>query len=78
MLVVARRGMRGYRRGACMAVEGACMVAGGLRGIRRDTVNERAVRILLECILVERKGRQYRYQGVKNFTSLTRYAVYAR
>ena len=25
---------------------------GGMRGIRRDTVNERAVRILLECILV--------------------------
>ena len=33
---------------------GACMVAGGggVRGIRRDTVNERAVRILLECIIV--------------------------
>ena len=30
------------------------MVAGGggVRGIRQDTVNERAVRILLECILV--------------------------
>ena len=26
---------------------------GGMRGIRRDTVNERAIRILLECILVE-------------------------
>ena len=25
---------------------------GGMRGIRRDTINERAVRILLECILV--------------------------
>ena len=30
---------------------GACMVAGGV-WIRRDTDNERAVRILLECILV--------------------------
>ena len=29
---------------------GVCMV--GVRRIRRDTVNERAVRILLECILV--------------------------
>ena len=29
---------------------------GGVRRIRRDTVNERAVRILLECILVF-KGR---------------------
>ena len=47
--------------GVCMvAGRGACMVAGGcawlprggLRRIRRDTVNERAVRILLECILV--------------------------
>ena len=28
---------------------------GGVRTIRRDTVNERAVRILLECILVVRK-----------------------
>ena len=25
---------------------------GGMHGIRRDTVNERAVSILLECILV--------------------------
>ena len=45
--------------GACVVVGGmhgswgACMVAvGGVRGIRRDTVNEQAVRILLECILV--------------------------
>ena len=38
--------------GVCV-VEGACMVAGGcVHRIRRDTVNERAVRILLECILV--------------------------
>ena len=29
---------------------GACMV-GGVHGIRRDIVNERAVHILLECIL---------------------------
>ena len=34
-----------------MVAGGAC-VAGGMRGIRRDTVNERAVRILLECILL--------------------------
>ena len=33
-------GVRGFFRG------------GGVRRIRRDTVNERAVRILLECILV--------------------------
>ena len=55
-------------RGGC-GCGGACVVAGGLRGcrglhgcgeggmrgcgIRRDTVNERAVRILLECILVK-------------------------
>ena len=33
---------------------GGCVVAGegGVHRIRRDTVNERAVRILLECILV--------------------------
>ena len=44
--------------GACMVVggmhgcEGMCGCQGGMCGIRRDTVNERAVRILLECILV--------------------------
>ena len=31
---------------------GACVVAGGVHRIRQDTVNERAVRILLECMLV--------------------------
>ena len=32
--------------------EGACVVGRGVHGIRRDTVNEQAVRILLECILI--------------------------
>ena len=31
---------------------GACIVVGGMRGTQRDTVNEQAVRILLECILI--------------------------
>ena len=31
---------------------GACVAAGGVCRIRQETVNERAVRILLECILV--------------------------
>ena len=43
-------GVRGV--GACVVLGGA----GGVRGIRRDTVNERAVRILLECILVRSLG----------------------
>ena len=38
-------GVRGFLRG----VRG--FFRGGMRRIRRDTVNERAVRILLECIL---------------------------
>ena len=43
--------------GVCMVaggawLRGACVVAGGVHRIRGDTVNERAVRILLECILV--------------------------
>ena len=60
-------------RGACMVVGdawllggvhgcwGACVVAevGGVRRIRQDTVNERAVRILLECILVRRLFLSY-------------------
>ena len=49
-------GMHGYSRGVRGCSRGACVVARGrVRGIRRrygDTVNERAVRILLECILV--------------------------
>ena len=44
--------------GACVIVggmrgcQGVCLVAGGMHRIRRDTVNEQAVCILLECILV--------------------------
>ena len=37
--------------GACVA-KGACMAGGRAWQILRDTVNERAVSILLECILV--------------------------
>ena len=62
------RGSRGHAwlQGGIVVVGGACVVAGdmhgsgghawwwggGMCGIQRDTVNERAVRILLECILV--------------------------
>ena len=52
-------GMHGCRggvsvvAGVCVWLWGACVVVGGgMCGTRRDTVNERAVRILLECILV--------------------------
>ena len=45
--------------GVCMAAGGHAWLPGGMHGcrggmrrIRQDTVNERAVRILLECILV--------------------------
>ena len=51
-----------FTRGGGRAWQGACVVVGVCRGvcvagghawqIPRDTVNERAVRILLECILV--------------------------
>ena len=45
-------GCRGHAwlLGGMHGCRGACVVAGGggVRGIRRDTVNERAVRILLE------------------------------
>ena len=58
------QGGHAWLRGACVVVGGcvwlwgACMVVGGMCGclgvhrIRRDTVSDRAVRILLECILV--------------------------
>ena len=45
-------GMRGFFQGVCVVFSG-----GGVRRIRRDTVNERPVRILLECILVLKDGR---------------------
>ena len=44
-------GMRGCW-GVCLVARGHVWLAGGMRRIRRDTVNKRAVRILLECILV--------------------------
>ena len=43
-------GMHGCGEGRM--VEGHAWLQGGVHGIRRDTVNERAVRILLECILI--------------------------
>ena len=43
-------GMHGW--GACMVV-GDAWLKGGVHRIRPDTVNGRAVRILLECILVQ-------------------------
>ena len=48
---VAARGCAWLPGGVCGCRGGACVVAGGVHRIRR--VNERAVRILLECILVE-------------------------
>ena len=48
-------GMRGFFWGACVVFSGgACVVfsRGGMHRIGRDMVNEREVRILLECILV--------------------------
>ena len=42
-----------FSGGACVVFWGVCMVFwGGMHRIRLDTVNERAVCILLECILV--------------------------
>ena len=64
--VVARGCVCGFCRGVCMVFAGGCAWflpggvhgfsrGGGVHNIRRDTVNERAVRILLECILVVKK-----------------------
>ena len=44
--------VRVWLQRGCVWLWGACMVVGGVHRIRRDTVNEREVRILLECILV--------------------------
>ena len=45
-----RDGVHGCR--GCAWLPQGCVVVGGVHRIRRDTVNERVVRILLECILV--------------------------
>ena len=45
-------GMRGRSGGVCVVAPGGCAWDTTRHG---DTVNERAVRILLECILVNRK-----------------------
>ena len=45
-------GMRGCR-GGIHGYGGHVWLLGGVHRIRRDTVNERVVRILLECILVQ-------------------------
>ena len=57
--VNASRGGMHASWGACMLPRGVrgcrgrhVWLQGGMRGIRQDTVNEQAVRILLECILV--------------------------
>ena len=42
----------GWGRAWLLGGGGHAWLAGGVHRIRRDTVNERAVRILLECILV--------------------------
>ena len=55
-------GMRG--RGACMAGE-------GVRHILRDKINERAVRILLECILVELIAFSLMQNTIQDGASLT-------
>ena len=39
---------------ACVVVGGVHGCMGGVHRIQQDTVNERAVRILLECILVHK------------------------
>ena len=44
-------GVHGFG-GECMVVWGGAWLQRGMHRIRPDTVNERAVRILLECILV--------------------------
>ena len=50
--------------GACMVARGHAWLQGGMRGIRRDAVNERAARILLECILVHIERKRSRFQQV--------------
>ena len=48
---------RGHAWWGCVWHGGACVAAPPPHQILRDTVNERAVRILLECILVSKLHR---------------------
>ena len=45
-------GGHAWLQGGICGCRGVCVVVGGMSGIWRDTVNERALGILLECILV--------------------------
>ena len=83
-MVALGGGMHGCSGGACVVFSGGCagsrgacvvfswghawFFLGGVRRLRRDTVNERAVRILLECILVMNlvfdKGHQNFIQSI--------------
>ena len=65
-----------FAGGACVVFAGGCawFFWGGMRRIRRDTVNERAVRILLECILVysesTQRDRNLKFSKTKIHTDL--------
>ena len=63
-------GMRGYW-GVCMVAGGHAWLWGGVCMVRggRDTVNERAVRILLECILVTCKSSNASFSTSKSVKS---------
>ena len=74
------RGVCVVAGGACVVARGVCLVKGGVRGeggamhskgghawdttIYGDTINERAVRILLECILVIFSDILVKIQGI--------------
>ena len=81
----SRGGMHGCSWGACVvAPRGVCMVAlGGCAWDTTrygDTINERAVRILLECILVLSCKRNHRRQTILQRSTLlftiTQYSCY--
>ena len=77
-----RGGMRGCQ-GGMLGCWGACMVGGhawllggcawlqgGMHRIQRDTVNERAVRILLECILVLKVSKRHNTSSQRSALSV--------
>ena len=61
-------GMHG--QGACVVAGGCAWLQGGMHRIRQDTVNERAVRILLECILVLKVSKRHNTSSQRSALSV--------
>ena len=59
-----------HGRGHAWLLGGCAWLQGGMHRIQRDTVNERAVRILLECILVLKVSKRHNTSSQRSALSV--------